>query len=84
MIARLLGPCRLQPLSSSLASHLTRDAIAFCALALVIVPPWQAAWPALVLVPLAILMLCGCPMCWLTGTACALQATRSPLLRSEG
>ena len=78
MTARLLNPCRWLLLASSPASHLARGAIAFSALALAIVPPWQAVWPAFVLSPLAILMLRGCPMCWLMGTACAFQAAKSP------
>jgi len=83
MIARLFDPCRWLLLGSSVTSHLTRGIIAFGALALAIAPPWQAAWPVFVLVPLAILMLRGCPMCWLMGTACAFQATR-PSPRGEG
>ena len=77
MIARLMNPCRWLLLGSSPASHLTRGMIAFGALALAIVPPWQAVWPAFVLAPLAILMLRGCPICWLTGTVCAFQAAKS-------
>jgi hypothetical protein len=46
--------------------------------------PWNAAWPALILLPLAQVMLRGCPMCWVHGTVCALPAKCSPSTNEEG
>jgi hypothetical protein len=62
----------------SLSAHLTRGAVGLCAITLSIVAPWNAAWPALILLPLALLLLRGCPMCWLHGTVCAIQAKSPP------
>ncbi len=84
MIAHLLRPLQWVLRGCSPASHLTRGMIAFCALGLAIVPPWQINWPGFILLPLAIGMLRGCPMCWLTGTVCAFRSTKAPLAREQG
>ena len=63
---------------ASPSAHLARGAAGLCAITLSFVAPWNAAWPALILLPLALLLLRGCPMCWLHGTLCAIQARRPP------
>jgi hypothetical protein len=62
----------------SLAAHLARGAAGFGAVALALAAPWTTAWPALILLALALVMLRGCPTCWLFGTACAIQGRYPP------
>jgi hypothetical protein len=68
----------------SLAAHLARGAAGLSAIVSSFAAPWNAAWPALILLPLALVTLRDCPMCWLHGTVCALQAKRSPSTTQEG
>jgi hypothetical protein len=68
----------------SLAAHLARGTAGLSAIVFSFAAPWNAVWPALILLPLALVMLRGCPMCWLHGTVCALQAKRSPSTTQEG
>jgi fatty acid desaturase len=73
----LARPLRWLLADPSITAHVSRGAIALAAITLSFTAPWGAAWPALMLLPLALAMLRGCPMCWLHGTLCAVQANRS-------
>jgi hypothetical protein len=76
-IRTLARPFRWLFADPSIAAHLARGAGGLSAIVLAFAAPWSAAWPALILLPLPLLMLRGCPMCWLHGAACAIQAGRS-------
>lgn len=76
-IGTLTRPFRWLFVDRSIAAHVARGAAGLCAITLSFAAPWSAAWPAVILLPLALLMLRGCPMCWLHGTVCAIQAGRS-------
>jgi hypothetical protein len=76
-IRTLAHPLRWLFADPSVTAHIARGAIGFAAITVSFAAPWSAAWPALILLPLALLMLRGCPMCWLHGTVCAIQANRS-------
>jgi hypothetical protein len=52
--------------SKTFLEHALRGAVGVCALWLAF-GYFEAAWPALVLVPVALLAFRGCPMCWLVG-----------------
>jgi hypothetical protein len=52
--------------SSSVSVHIARGVGGFTALALAMgLSSW--VWPPLVLLPVGILLLRGCPMCWVVG-----------------
>lgn len=51
----------------SLALHLLRGAIGFTALAASLTTVNQSWWPTLVLMPVALWMLKGYPVCWTVG-----------------
>jgi hypothetical protein len=76
-IRTLAHPLRWLLADPSVAAHVSRGAVGFTAIAVSFAAPWSAAWPALILLPLALVMLRGCPMCWLQNTVCAIQANRS-------
>jgi hypothetical protein len=76
-VRTLARPLRWLLADPSVAAHVSRGAVAFAAIAVSFAAPWSAAWPALILLPLALVMLRGCPMCWLQNTVCAVQANRS-------
>lgn len=52
--------------STSVSGHLIRGALAIAAIssAIALTPHF---WPALLLFPVAIYLMRGCPMCWLVG-----------------
>ena len=83
-IRTLAAPFRWLLAGPSIAAHLARGGAGLSAIALAFAAPWSAAWPAMILLPLALLVLRGCPMCWLHGTACAIQARRSTLTTDVG
>jgi hypothetical protein len=83
-VRALAGPFRWIFADSSITAHLARGATGLSAIVLSFAAPWSAAWPALILLPLALLVLRGCPLCWLHGTACAIQTRRSTLTTDEG
>jgi fatty acid desaturase len=76
-IRTLAHPLRWLLADPSVAAHVSRGAVGFAAIAVSFAAPWSAAWPALILLPLALVMLRGCPMCWLQNTVCSIQANRS-------
>jgi hypothetical protein len=80
----LARPFRWLLADPSLAAHLARGAIGLSAIVLSFAAPWSAVWPALILLPLALVMLRGCPMCWLHGTVCAVRAKHSSSTTQEG
>ena len=53
--------------SRTIAGHLVRGAIGLGALVLGVLLAEGHPWLALVLVPVALLVLRGCPMCWTVG-----------------
>jgi hypothetical protein len=53
--------------SRSLAGHLLRGALGITALWVSIATMERSAWPSLVLMPLALWMFKGCPVCWTVG-----------------
>lgn len=53
--------------NSSVAVHLLRGAIGFGALAASLATVNQTWWPTFVLMPIALWMLKGCPVCWTVG-----------------
>ena len=52
--------------SSSVKAHLAKGAGAALSIGLA-VAALPTLWPSLVLLPLALLLMRGCPMCWLVG-----------------
>lgn len=49
--------------------HLLRGAAGFAALSISLATVNQLWWPSLVLMPLALWMFKGCPICWAVGLA---------------
>ncbi|MCF2526199.1 hypothetical protein [Yinghuangia soli] len=69
-------PARGSFASSSVPRHLARGAIGFGALiASLALLPW-AGWPSLLLAPVGVVALRGCPMCWAVGLAETISAGR--------
>jgi hypothetical protein len=83
-IRTLADPFRWLFADPSIAAHFARGAAALSAIVLAFAAPWSGGWPALILLPLALLLLRGCPMCWLHGAACATQTRGSTLTTDEG
>lgn len=52
--------------STSVKEHLVRGALALTAIGIAIAA-LPLTWPALILVPCALYLMRGCPMCWLAG-----------------
>ncbi len=59
---------------SALGWHVLRGAAAVALLVAGFSPGWPSPWPALLSLPLAAVLLRGCPMCWLLGLAERLRA----------
>ena len=55
--------------NNSLWFHLGRGVLGFSALAVSLATLNQTWWPSLVLMPLALWMFKGCPVCWTVGLA---------------
>jgi hypothetical protein len=53
--------------SKSLAAHLARGAIGLVALAAAAFPARVSLWAPVALLPVALVALRGCPMCWTVG-----------------
>lgn len=62
--------------STSIKEHLARGALAFAAIGIAIAA-LPLAWPALILGPLAIYLMRGCPMCWLAGLIATIGRNKS-------
>ena len=54
---------------TALARHLLRGLAAAALIAAALLPPGGPTWTAILLLPAAMLLLRGCPMCWLLGLA---------------
>jgi hypothetical protein len=65
--------------SKSLSIHLLRGLGGFGAFALAIVTI-QFIWPMLILIPLGLFLLRGCPMCWTMGL---IETVRNSLRKSS-
>jgi fatty acid desaturase len=61
------GPPKLKLGNRSLAVHIARGVIGFAAIGLAIFGYAKIGWPAVLILPLAPLMMRGGPGCWLTG-----------------
>jgi hypothetical protein len=83
-VRALAHPVRWLFADPSVTAHVARGAAGLSAIALSFAAPWSATWPALILLPLALLILRGCPMCWLHGTICAIQANCSTSSTQKG
>lgn len=59
-------------LSNPTFQHLARGVVGFGALIAAVLLSAHHPWTALVLVPLALIALRGCPACWLMGLAATL------------
>jgi hypothetical protein len=82
-VRALAGPLRWIFADPSITAHLARGATGLSAIVLSLAAPWSAAWPALIVLPLGLLVLRGWPMCWLHGTVCAIQTRRSTSTTDE-